>query len=46
MPARDAGPGAADTVEDYLKRLPEPERKTLARLRGQIRKAAPKATPS
>jgi uncharacterized protein YdhG (YjbR/CyaY superfamily) len=42
VPARDEGP--AETVENYLASLPEPERKTLARLRGQIRNAAPEAS--
>jgi hypothetical protein len=36
----------AASVDEYLARLDEPERKALARLRAQIRQAAPKATES
>ena len=34
----------AASVEDYLARLDEPERTTLAKLRAQIQRAAPEAT--
>ena len=34
----------AGSVDEYLARLDEPERKALERLRAQIRQAAPKAT--
>src|SRR5512145_563130 len=44
-PARAKTPEkSAASVDDYLARLDEPERTTLARLRAQIRQAAPKAT--
>jgi uncharacterized protein YdhG (YjbR/CyaY superfamily) len=42
-PRRGEPSGAAASVDDYLARLAEPERSALARLRAQIRKAAPKA---
>jgi uncharacterized protein YdhG (YjbR/CyaY superfamily) len=38
MPAGDVA-----KVEAYLRKLPEPQRKALEKLRGQIRAAAPKA---
>jgi uncharacterized protein YdhG (YjbR/CyaY superfamily) len=45
MPARDTKKHAvAASVDDYLARLDEPERKALARLRAQIKQAAPEAT--
>lgn len=48
VPARDAKTpkhaNVAATVDEYLARLDEPERTVLARLRAQIKQAAPKAT--
>src|SRR5262245_7330686 len=35
---------AAESVDDYLERLDEPQRKALAKLRAQIKEAAPDAT--
>ena len=43
MPARDDRTRTAASVDEYLARLDEPERKALARLRAQIRRAAPEA---
>lgn len=44
-PARGKTPAKiAASVDDYLARLDEPERTTLAKLRAQIKQAAPKAT--
>ncbi len=39
----DARPGVAATVDEYLDRLDAPERKALASLRAQIKRAAPQA---
>jgi uncharacterized protein YdhG (YjbR/CyaY superfamily) len=46
MPARDLKKraGVAQSVDKYLARLDEPERAALAKLRAQIKQAAPKAT--
>lgn len=44
-PARaKTNPKVAASVDDYLARLDEPERTTLANLRAQIMRAAPEAT--
>jgi uncharacterized protein YdhG (YjbR/CyaY superfamily) len=47
MPARKVKERArkvAGSVDEYLSRLDEPERTALAKLRAQIKQAAPKAT--
>lgn len=46
MPPRAAkkSPGVAGSVDEYRARLDGPERTALARLRAQIKQAAPKAT--
>ncbi|HEX2021248.1 MAG TPA: DUF1801 domain-containing protein [Candidatus Thermoplasmatota archaeon] len=43
-PRRMGGVDAPTTVDEYLARLPAPQRAALMRLRAQIRAAAPKAT--
>jgi uncharacterized protein YdhG (YjbR/CyaY superfamily) len=46
MPTRDTKNRAkvAENVDEYVERLDEPERTALARLRAQIKQAAPNAT--
>ena len=46
MPTKDTKNRAkvAASVDEYLKRLDEPERSALAKLRAEIKRAAPKAT--
>jgi uncharacterized protein YdhG (YjbR/CyaY superfamily) len=46
MPPRDAKKShkIAKDVDEYLARLDEPDRRTLAKLRAEIKQAAPKAT--